>query len=147
VATVISDLYRRMPGTARPSRRQAQGAWAAVSTLRQETDFPLIVGAYTAAEWTLEVSDLRPLARAGLSWDDVDRLAVRDDATVLHVADPDTIGSELLTIIEVLDGRRGGDESVARGAYLWLSWWVGLRDLPEQFMPGSPAFEELRGHC
>ena len=140
----LRELYRRIPGTPAPTRQQAHGAWAAVSTLRHESEHPLIVGAYTAAEWTLQLTDVRPLARASLTDEDVVRLAVADDPDLVHPADHATSSDELLRAIEVLEHRREGDEGIALGVYIWLSWWLGHRDLPEQLIPASEAFEQLR---
>lgn len=141
---VISDLYRRLPGMSAPSREQAQGAWAAVSTLRHESDHPLIQGAYAAAEWTLQVTDGRPLRRARLGVEDVNRVATTGDDGIVYPADQDAILAELQAVTELL-GRSQDGESFARGVYVWLAWWVGVRDLPEQFIPASAAFEKLRG--
>lgn len=142
VAMVTGELYRRVPGTVAPARGQAQGAWAAVSALRQEFEYPLIVGAYTAAEWTLQVTDLRPLARARLTAADVARLARVEDGSLVRAADEDCILEELQSAIDMLNGSE--DDPYARGVYVWLAWWVGVRDLPEEFVPASPAFEQLR---
>lgn len=141
-AVNVTDLYRRVPGTARPSRQQAHGAWAAVSTLRHESEHPLVVGAYLAAEWTLELTDVRPMARARLTLEDLDLLAVCDDPSLVHEVDRATIADELLMATEVL--QRSGGESTALGVYVWLAWWLGVRDLPDQFIPSSEAFEQLR---
>lgn len=115
-----------------------------MSTLRHESDYPLVVGAYTAAEWTLQLTDVRPLARARLTDDDVVRLAVADDPDLVHPADHATISDEVIDAIAVLEHRRPGDDSLALGVYVWLAWWLGYRDLPEQLIPASDAFEELR---
>jgi hypothetical protein len=140
----LSELYKRIPGTPAPTRQQCHGAWAAVSTLRQESDHPLVVGAYTAAEWTLQLTDVRPIARDRLTDDDVVRIAAGDDPTIVHPAEPGMVGQEILAAIDVLEHRRAGDDGVALGVYVWLAWWAGQRDLPEQFIPASDAFEHLR---
>jgi hypothetical protein len=139
----LAELYKRIPGTPRPARQQAHGAWAAVSTLRQESDYPLIVGAYTAAEWTLELTDVRPIARDRLT-DDVARIAGEADSSIVHPADETTVGQEILAAIEIMEFRQPGNESLARGVFVWLAWWAGHRDLPEQLIPASDAFEDLR---
>ncbi|MGW0231950.1 hypothetical protein ACWDWO_26890 [Actinopolymorpha singaporensis] len=139
----VKELYVRIPGTARPTRRQVQGAWAGVVRLRLEFEYPSIVGAYAAAEWVLELTDVRPMRRAGLTMGDVGRLAVHADAALVRAADQAAVADELLLAVEVLEGRRRGDESFALGVYSWLAWWLGARDLPEQFVPGSEPFEQL----
>jgi hypothetical protein len=74
---------------------------------------------------------------------DVARLAVRADPALVRAADQAAVSDELLLAVEVLEGRRRGDESFALGAYSWLAWWLGVRDLPAQFVPGSDPFEQL----
>ncbi|MBE1605557.1 hypothetical protein [Actinopolymorpha pittospori] len=114
-----------------------------MARLRQEFEYPAIVGAYTAAEWALELTDVRPMARAGLTSADVERLAVQENPALVHAADQAALADELRLAVDVLEGHRAGDQTLALGVHSWLAWWLGVRDLPEQFVPGSEPFDQL----
>lgn len=60
-----TDLYVRTPGTARPARPAGAGCLGQPSEAPLEFEYPSIVGAYTAAEWLLELTDVRPPQEPG----------------------------------------------------------------------------------
>ena len=68
----------------------------------------------------------------------------RIDPALVHACDGPSAAEELMLAGEVLDKRRPGDDQIALGVYVWLAWWMGARDLLEQFIPSSAAFEQLR---
>lgn len=128
-AEIIRD-YRRQPGTDRPDRRQAILAWSMVSGAWRENDGPTVNGMFAAAEWTLGLTDSRPMAE--VLYTDSERLdhALADDGEVDLPYDYAAGLAEVLLIRQVLPAARPGVKAYGQGVYAWLGWWIGEQEYP-----------------
>lgn len=125
-----AQMLKRDRGTVRPRREQAQAAWLQVSDVDRHSDHPFVRGAYAAAEWTLQLTDRRPIAADLLSPDEMMRAVIDEDGRCNREATTEAIVAELELIVGIIRKQTPGNEQKARGAYAWLAWWVGVMELP-----------------
>lgn len=129
MAPLTEDL-RRDPAAPEPSRTQTQQAWRWLSRLYwSNSDMHFLEGMYAAAEWTMGLTDVPPVAAYV---PDYSRPAQPRTAAFGRA------GDELDLITAVIRGQhgiRGHGMDYVGGARDWLLWWVGATDLPHLLQP------------
>lgn len=123
MSTAEAEALRRDPALLAPTRGQVHLAWRWISRVHwTHADMQFFAGMYAAAEWTLDLTDERPVSPRVPGY----------EPPLVPRTDFGKAGDELDLITGIMKGewsvRSGGD--YVSGAHAWLLWWTGATPVP-----------------
>lgn len=122
-AAIDAEALRRDPALLAPTRGQVHLAWRWISRVYWSApDIQFFAGVYAAAEWTLDLTDVAPVAPKVPGY----------EPPLVPRTEFGKAGDELDLIVAIRKGewsvQSGGD--YVFGASAWLTWWVGATEEP-----------------